>query len=221
MVTVQIATLPDREVMLWQTVKSLYNQVDEMFIMLNGHTEEPRIPNFPSDKIRYVKLQNEYGDAAKFLDFNKRNGFVLTCDDDLAYPSNYVSYMIAKYRQLGGIVSCHGKVFQRPVRSAHAYFRENYHCLHTVVGDHVVDTGGTGVMLLNTKDIKIDIKDYPRPNMADIWTAKLAKEQNIPIFVVEHKAGWLTYLNPQSTIWRSHTKEFDQYQVQVLNSFLK
>ena len=76
-------------------------------------------------------------------------------------------------------------------------------------------------MLLNTKDIKIDISDFPVKNMADIFLGKLAKEQKVPIFVVEHKAGWLTYLNPQSTIWRSHTKEFDQYQDQVLNSFLK
>jgi hypothetical protein len=219
-VTVQIATLPDREVMLWQTVKSLYNQVDQFYIMLNGHKEEPKIPD-PSGKIRYVKLRNEYGDAAKFLDFNKREGFVLTFDDDLTAPPNYCSYLINKYRQLGGIITLHGKVFQRPARSAHAYFRENYHCLHTVHGDHRVDTGGTGVMLLNTKDIKIDIKDYPRPNMADIWTGLIAHNQKVPIFVVEHKAGWLTYLNPQSTIWRSHTKEFDQYQVQVLNSFLK
>lgn len=220
MVTVQIATLPDREVMLWQTVKSLYNQVDEIFIMLNGHTEEPKIPD-PSDKIRYVKLRNEYGDAAKVLNFNDRDGFVFFCDDDLAYPPNYCTYMINKYRQLGGIITLHGKVFQRPARSAHAYFRENYHCLHTVMGDHRVDTGGTGVMLLNTHDIKIDISDFPRKNMCDIWLAKIAHAQKIPIFVVEHKAGWLTYLNPQSTIWRSHTKEFDQYQVQVLNSFLK
>ena len=219
-ITVQIATLPDREVMLWQTVKSLYQQADAFYIMLNGHKEEPRIPD-PSDKIRYEKLQNEYGDSAKFLHFNEREDFVFSCDDDLSYPPNYCAYMINKYRQLGGIITLHGKVFQRPARSAHAYFRENYHCLHTVHGDHRVDTGGTGVMLLNTKDIKLDIKDYHRPNMADIWTGKLAKEQKIPIFVVEHKAGWLTYLNPVSTIWRSHTKEFDQYQVQVLNSFLK
>ena len=51
-ITVQIATLPDREVMLWQTVKSLYQQADAFYIMLNGHKEEPRIPD-PSDKIRY------------------------------------------------------------------------------------------------------------------------------------------------------------------------
>lgn len=219
--TVQIATLPDREVMLWQTVKSLYDQVDQFYIMLNGHKEEPGIPD-PCNKIRYVKLNNEYGDAAKVLNFNDRDGFVFLTDDDLCYPPNYVSYMLAKYNQYKGcLISLHGKVFQRPARSAHAYFRENYHCLHTVVGDHRVDTGGTGVMLLNTKDIKIDIKDYPRPNMADIWTGLIAHSQRVPIFVVEHKAGWLGYLNPISTIWRSHTKEFDQYQVQVLNSFLK
>lgn len=220
MLTVQIATLPDRETMLWQTVKSLYNQVDQFYIMLNGHETEPRIPDH-SDKIRYVKLRNEYGDAAKFLDFNKREGFVLTCDDDLVYPSNYASYMIGKYRELGGIISLHGKLFQVPARSAHAYFKENYHCLHSTHGNHRVHTGGTGVMILNTRDIKIDISDFPVKNMCDIWLGKLAKEQNIPIFVVEHRAGWLTYLNPKNTIWRSHTKEIDQYQVSVLNSFLK
>lgn len=221
MVTVQIATLPDREHMLWQTVKSLYQQVDAFYIMLNGHETEPRIPD-PSDKIRYELLDNSLGDAAKFLHFNEREGFVFFCDDDLIYNNGYCNYLLSKYKQYKGcIITGHGKKFQIPARSAHAYFRENYHCLHSVSADHQVHTGGTGVMLINTKDIRINISDFPVKNMADIFLGKIAHSQGVPIIVVAHKAGWLTYLNPVSTIWRSHTKEFDQYQVQVLNSFLK
>ena len=221
MITAQIATLPDRETMLWQTVKSLYNQVDQLWIMLNGHKEEPRIPD-PSGKIHYELLDNSLGDAAKVLNFNDREGFVFLCDDDLVYNNGYCNYLLSKYKQYNGcIITGHGKKFVIPVRSAHAYFKENYHCLHSVTADHQVHSGGTGVMLLNTKDIRLDISDFPVKNMCDIWMAKAAHSQKVPIIVVEHKAGWLTYLNPVSTIWRSHTKEFDQYQVQVLNSFLK
>lgn len=219
--TVHIATLPERSGSLALCVDSLYPQVDAIYVMLNGHESIPKL-NDPLEKIHYELLDNSRGDAVKILDYDKREGFLFLCDDDLVYPPNYCEYMIAKYHQHPhSLITLHGKVFQRPVVSAHRGFRENYHCLHTVVGNHIVDTGGTGVMLINTADIKLDINRCLRKNMLDIWVGLLAHEQRVPIVAVEHRAGWLRYLSPPKTIWLSHTKEDDAYQVRILNSFIK
>jgi len=48
-------------------------------------------------------------------------------------------------------------------------------------------------------DLFRPLKDYfKRANMADIWLAKFAKENNIPIVCIAHEEGWLKYIdNPK------------------------
>ena len=49
---------------------------------------------------------------------------------------------------------------------------------------------------------------------------KTTKDIDLEVVVVEH-GDLLQYIPPATTIWRSHTKEEDAYQVRILNSFLK
>ena len=215
-----IASLPDREDSLGRTINSLYPYVDEIWAMLNNYDHIPSFPD-PGNKIHYVSLKNEYGDAAKFLDFDKREGYVFICDDDLTYGHDYVPYMLSRYKYYGNrIITIHGKVYARPVRTVHGGYVKNYHCLSDVRGDHEVDIGGTGVMLINTKDININISDFPYPNMADIWLGKLAHEQGVKIMVVDHYSGIVVHSPPPTTIYHSLSSEANKYQVAVLNSFL-
>lgn len=217
MVTVQIATLPDREVMLWQTVKSLYQQVDQLWIMLNGHKEEPRIPD-PSDKIRYVKLQNERKDGAKFYDAEHRNGYVFTFDDDLVAPNGYISLLKSKVEKYQGAVSLHGKIYNRPpvdFRRAKTVYR----CLGTVEKDMRIDLIGTGCMAYHTDLIKVKYDDFPIGGLADVWFSKLCWEQSVPMWVIAHKSGYLQYLSPSITLWQ--TMGHATLQTELIKKFLK
>lgn len=217
MIICHIASLPERESCLQKTIMSLQNQVDRFYIELNNYVD---IPTWLQG-IRNVEcLDNSLGDGAKFLHFDE-DGYHFFCDDDLIYSPTHCEYLLTKYRQLGGVITLHGKVYGRPIVSPHRGIIENYRCLGTVVGDYIVDTGGTGAMLINSKDIRIDISEFRRPNMADIWLAKIAHDQNVPIRAVEHKIGIVRYMPQDKTIWRSHTKEDDVYQTKILNSFLK
>ena len=203
------------------SLDSLYSQVDEIYVSLNGHEVKPYYDDI-DDKITWIFLDNSLGDAAKVFGLENRKGFIFLCDDDLAYPDNYVAYMMSKYDQHKGcIITLHGKVFQHPVRRSHGGYRENYHCLHTSVGDHIVDTGGSGVMLFHTDDFRITVNECPYKNMLDVWIGKKARESGVKIVAVEHKAGWLKYLSPLKTIWNSHTREDEAYQVKVLQSFIR
>jgi len=221
MLTAQIATIPQRVESLKRTVDSLYEQIDHFYIMLNGHAGIPILKD-AENKINFVMLKNQWGDGAKLYDAEKRSGYVFLCDDDLIYPPTYTLDMINAYnRHKGSIISLHGKVFHRPILRSHRGYKEVYHCLSDVVGDHVVEVGGTGVMMYNTEDVTFSIRDIIKKNMCDIWVARAASMNKIPIYVASHKRDYLQYIPQTNTIWKSHTQADDRYETKILNAFLK
>lgn len=221
MVVAHIASIIGREDSLRQVIAAITSQVDKTYVSLNGYQVEPDWLH----TIRNVEcelLDNSLGDAARYLHFGEDEGYSFFCDDDLIYSPNYCRYMIHKYNQHKGcLITLHGKIYGRPIISSHRGIIKNYRCLGTVKGDHEVETGGTGVMLINTKDMKINIEDFLRPNMADIWVAKFAHEQNVKIMVIEHNANIVHYLPQATRIWRTRSREDIVYETNILNSFLK
>ena len=219
MITAQIASIPDRVETLEMTVNSLINDVNMLFVALNGYKEVP--PFLENDKkIIRVLMDNSLGDSAKFYDIDQRNGYVLTCDDDIIYPPGYVQYMIDGVKRHGGIVSLMGKRYDnRPISSFRGGYTKLYRALTSVVGDHVVDLGGTGVMAFHTDDFKITMDDFERPNMADIWVARAAVRQGVRITVLSHKSRYIGHKKYHNRIW-AKTTSWDTYQTEVLNSFL-
>lgn len=220
MITAQLASVPNRATSLERTVGTLINQVDMLFVALNNYKE---VPSFLTGnmKIVYALMDNSLGDAAKFYDVDQRNGYVLTCDDDLAYPEGYASYMVNGIKQHGGIVTLLGKRYDnRPISS----FRGGYSALYRVLISRPnpveVHLGGTGCMAFHTNDFKLRVEDFPEPNMADIWVAKAAHEQGVKITVLPHPARYLKHTKHHGAIWHTH-KYLDSYQTKVMNSFLK
>jgi hypothetical protein len=216
MVIVQIATLPDREAMLWQTVKSLYQQADAFYIMLNGHTEEPRIPD-PSGKIRYELLDNSLGDAAKFKDVEKRDGYFFAIDDDLIAPNSYIEYLKRGIDKYNGLVSLHGRNY--PPNPTFKKWVGNYRCLNTVPHNVNVNFIGSGCCGFHTDRLKLKLSDFPTKNMADCYLSRAAYLQGIPMVVLAHKQGYLQYMSPPTTIW-DQTRDYTLHN-RVLQSYLK
>lgn len=216
----QVASIPGRVETLKLTVASLLPQTDMIFVALNGYEE---VPDFLTDdrKIAYALMDNSLGDAAKFYDADQRNGYLLTCDDDLIYPQGYVGYMINGVKQHGGIVSLLGKRYdKRPIASSRSGYTALYRCLTRVNGDHEVHLGGTGAMALHTDSIKLTMENFPKPNMADIWVAKAAHEQGVKITALGHPARYVEHKRYSRRIWITE-RHNDAYQTEVLNSFLK
>lgn len=218
MITVGIASIPSRFNLLKKTLDSLTHQVDIMYVCLNGYEYVPEYFH-KYDNIDYSFSDNSKGDAMKFAYADKVYGYYLTCDDDLVYPSDYVSYMVDRCRHYGCPVSLAGKNFQYPVHSYHRSAVDFYHCLRDVEKDHVVQVVGTGVLCFNTKDIKVTLDAFEKPNMADLWFAKMAKEQKIQLMVLNHRAGYLTYTHPRWTIWGN--KERDGAEMRLINEILR
>jgi len=219
MITVQIATLPEREDRLKRAVDSLINQVDTIFVALNGHKE---VPGFllGNPKIEYKLMDNSLGDGAKFYNSYLLDGYILTCDDDLAYAPGYASYMVDGLNRHGGIVTILGKQYaDRPIESFRRGYTKVFSCLNAVSVDSEVDIAGTGVMAYHTNTIKIIPEDFPRKNMADIWVAKLAKENGVRITSLAHPKGYVIYNMYEWRIWKDDYD--DKYETDIVNSFLK
>lgn len=209
-ITAQVASIPARENMLYHTVSSLVGQVNKVRVMLNGYK---RIPDyFNSTEFNEVAevflLDNSLGDAAKFYPGYK-DGFLLTCDDDLVYPPDYAKVMTAHVEKFKCIISLHGrKMNPRPVSNSYTDRKATYHCLDDVKNFHIVDIAGTGVMALHTADFVPTISKMKVKNMADIWIAAQAYDKNMILMVAPHACGWLKYQAPEikNTIWGQQFK---------------
>lgn len=222
-ITASVASMPSRERSLGMVVESILPQVGELWVYLNEYKKVPSYLNHP--KIKVFRSQNELGDlgdAGKFYNCHQVEGIHLTIDDDLVYPPDYVTQMvfhIEKHKRKYAI-TCHGRRFGKmPVASYYRGATENYACLQGQLSDAFVHCGGTGVMAYHTDTLKLSIADFPTANMADIWFAKVANDQKVPILSIAHQRGWIK----ESQYDRNYTifnfcRNSDSYQTEVINS---
>ena len=215
MITAQLASIPDREEMLKKTVESLYPQVDRINVSLNGHEHVPKFLKNGCIKI----MDNSMGDAAKFyFTENITSGFILSCDDDLIYPDGYVKYMVSKVKLYKSVITLHGRDYGGMFTTYRGGIK--YHCLGNVEKDVKVDIGGTGVMAWHTDIVKVKYSDFKIRNMADVWMAKLCKEQGVDIICAAHRSDYLTYQHPEYTIWDEEKDKNFTVQDSILKTFL-
>lgn len=190
-ITVQIASIPSRVESLEKTVNSIIDQCTFMQVCLNGYTEVPMFLR-GNRKISAILTSNEMSDGNKAYNVEDKEGYVFFCDDDLIYPKTYCQDMISGIEKYKCIVSLHGKKY--PQRFYNFYKIEaNYRCLGNVIGDHIVDVVGSGVMAYHTDHFKLKYSDIKSPHMADIWISKAAKEQGVKIMVLSHTSEYLQH----------------------------
>lgn len=196
---VGIASLPERQDCLQETIYSLYDQVDKIVVGLNKYDT---IPSFlKMKKIDAYLLDNSLGDAAKFYKINEFDDvYYFACDDDLIYPPNYCEVMINKSEKYKSIVGLHGVNIVKPV---HSYYksRKIFHGLESLDVDTEVDLVATSSCLFRTSILKVNLSDFPIPNMADIWLADLAKKQKIKSYAISREKKWVIYCENMKGLW--------------------
>lgn len=218
MITVMIASIPIREKMLEKTVESIRKQsfkVDNIKISLNNYKT---IPKF-LDISEVILMDNRLTDANKFYMADKFSGYLLTCDDDLIYPSNYVAYMISGVDKYKCACTLHGKLYPKKFVNFQTT-QANFTCLNDVLSDGRVDVGGTGVMAWHSDFLKVKYSEFKSKNMADLWFAKICHEQNVKIICLAHQKGNLVYQGPEHTIWEEEKSKGFVDQTKLLKSFL-
>jgi len=185
-ITVSIASVPNREDGLKTTIQCLVNQVDYINVYLNNYSS---IPSFlqKNSKITVFKSQDykNIGDIGKFYFLKDIKGYHFTCDDDIVYPPDYINFMLSKLKEHDGFISCHGAIFHDPFTSFYKD-KTTFHFSKEVIEDISVNLVGTGVMAYDADQIKIPLDIFKNKNMADVYVAIFAKQNNIKCTVVSH-----------------------------------
>ena len=206
-----LATVKGREEALKDTVLSIIDQVDKLIVYQNGYKEIFDFLNNGKIEV-YSSLDTgiDMGDAGKYYKVSEyRNHYYFSIDDDLIYPSDYVKNMVDKLKIYNNsvIVSHHGRTLNGDAKSYYKDAKIKHKCLDEVVIDDFVQFGGTGVMAFHTSLVKLNFEYLRAPNMADIWVGLYARENNIPILVLSHSAGWIKHsdkFNLNDTIYAKH-----------------
>ncbi|WP_152088712.1 glycosyltransferase, partial [Limnospira platensis] len=213
-ITASLASIPDREESLEVTVNTLYPQVDRLNVYLNDY---PTIPNFLiREKIHVARSQihGDLGDSGKFFWCEEVKGYHFTCDDDLAYPPDYIETLIAKIEQYErkAVVGVHGSIFRQPFYS-YQKSRNVFHCLYEVKEDTFVQHLGTGAMAYHTSAIEVLRNEFEHINMGDIWFSLLAQRYKIPRIVIKHQEGWFKHnkIDMKKTIYEISAPQSKNY----------
>ena len=222
MITVKIASIPERISQLEVTIESFLKKVDSIQIYLNNYSS---IPSFLNHKKICVFTSQEYGDKGdigKFYQIEKEDGYILTIDDDLIYPPDYVDSMIRKidFYQRKVLICVHGNILPRQKLASYYKDKQGIHFEKELLKDIRVDIPGTGTLGFHTDNIKISQQIFLSPNMTDIWLAVHAKQNDIPIISVERSNNWIVQARGevfQKSIYQiSFQKDF--YQTEVVNN---
>lgn len=99
MIRAHLATFPPRVGILMQSVNSILPQVDRLCICLNGYDSIP--PELADDaRIEAMIPDRNLKDAGKFAFAAADDDMVFTIDDDIIYPTDYVTRTMSFFDQL-------------------------------------------------------------------------------------------------------------------------
>jgi len=221
-----IATMKSRGESLKAMLKSIIDQVDHIFIYLNGYDTVPLFVKHP--KITPFLPKYHKGDMGSNGKFYKAsdpnvNGYFFTMDDDIVYAQNYCSKMIQKLEEYDRkiVVSCHGRTINGKIESY--YKKDNsdiYGFTRKVESDQFISVVGTGVMVHHTDTIRFNCSEYPATNMDDIYTSIICQKNNVPRLVMAHENNWLreTKLVPSVLTISTQTRKDDSKETNLINN---
>ncbi|KTD59276.1 hypothetical protein [Legionella shakespearei] len=222
MITVKIASIPERISQLEVTIENFLKKVDEIQVYLNNYSS---IPSFLNHKKICVFTSQEYGDIGdigKFYQIEQQNGYILTIDDDLIYPPDYVDSMVRKidFYQRKTLICVHGNILPKQKLTSYYKDKQGVHFEKELESDIKVDVPGTGTLGFHTDHIKISREIFLSPNMTDIWLAIYAKENDISIISMKRSKDWLIQARGEAFQRSIYQKSFqkDTYQTSVVNN---
>lgn len=202
-----VPTMPERVPFLENTVRSVFPQLDILFVYLNNFNSVPEFFRNYSQKKLIPFIGEDRGAAGRFFmcDTLGDNDYFHMFDDDLIYPGGYVKYKTEKIEQYHrkAVITLHGKILRQPITT---YFGDMIHfnCRENVENDVEVHVGGTGVMSFHSSTLKLKMEDFKEKNYDATEISIICQRRGIPIICAAHKEDYLIYqedVPPEITIW--------------------
>ena len=208
-----MATMPLRTETFPSAFRSIIDQVDRLYLFLDGHEE---IPEPARDDPRVVVIfscdEPDVGSAGKFLGaLREEEPCLYVCvDDDILYPPDFVSLLARELNANGSaaVVGVHGILLHEELRSYNTN-RDVIHFGDALPSRRVVDALGTGTLMFNTGVLKFDPRHWPQKNKTDLQFAIEAAKSSLPMVCVERPGKFLRPLqeNQADSIYASSLKE--------------
>lgn len=217
-----LATIPSRQASLDRTIRSVVHQGSYVFVYLNGYKEVPKILNYPNVK---PILGKDIGDIGKFVGLERANGYCLTIDDDIIYPSDYAKRMVSAIEEhrRKSIIAVHGSVIN--INRMNNYYKDRSltHYRAALNQYRFVHVAGTGTVAYHTDTIRFPLSLFEVPNMADIWVAVESQRRNVPIRLIPRPALWLKdcpeAIHGPSIYSQSKNKQHGSFQTEVIKKY--
>ena len=203
-----MATVREREQSLYETLETLRPSNARISIYLNDYTAlKPWMSDRKYGNCEFLLAKDcagDLGDAGKFYRFTESDAdFLLTVDDDILYPRDYLEKMTRWSKRVGthAVVSAHGRIFPDSKTPIDTFFDQNkgvevLHFSQQQLSLRRVHVGGSGAMCFHAHPSlpQIPYSDIflKERNVADVWIATACIRQGIPIFSVPRPHRWLT-----------------------------
>ena len=183
MILVKIASIPSRVRQLESTIGKLLSLVDRVEVYLNNYLAVPQFLNQLKIQVFTSQEYGDRGDIGKFFQIEQATCYVLTIDDDLIYPDNYIQTMINKidFYNRRAFVCVHANILPQFALSSYYQDKLGLHFEGVLEEDKRVDIPGTGTLGFHTDVIKLTLDIFLKSNMTDIWLGVYAKNKDIPI----------------------------------------
>lgn len=221
MITAKIASIPERISQLEITIQFFLHHVDRLDVYLNNYPSVPDFLKAPKIQVFTSQDSGDKGDIGKFYQIDSVSGYVLTLDDDLIYPEDYIHKMVEKidHYQRNAFICVHANLLPKHKLSSYYQDKLGIHFEKKLERDTRVHIPGTGTLGFHTDNIKLSQSIFLVPNMTDIWLAVYAHENKIPIISIERQDNWLLQARGKEfsrSIYQSSFKN-DTYQTELLN----
>lgn len=187
-----LATYPGRTALLAANIAHLRALFPRIVVCLNGYGSIP--PFLKSDeRIAAFIPAKDLKDAGKFADIAGTARFHFLIDDDLIYPKDYVSRMVAHAGAHSEpvVVGVHGVDYRFWYRGG-ARGRRVFHFESALQRAREVDVLGTGTVLVAGTELPPLAYVEDAAGFIDIRFARWCAEQRLRRVCVPRPARWLT-----------------------------
>ena len=225
MIRAHIATYPPRLAMLEQTLPSIAQQVDQVFLCLNEYKE---VPSFLKNYKNVTPLipDSDLKDVGKFLFQPAADDLVMLADDDLLYGPGHVRRLRRIGEAVGlesNVLGFHGSTYL-PNKEGGMPQRIVFHYQGPLAKSRRVHQLGTGTVLALGRNVPPLAYMQGSEKFVDVRFAKWLHSKGIGLWAIKRPKGFLRSFpvanEAHETIYKTFTRHNPGHVQAEIRSFL-
>ncbi len=173
--------------------------ISRLKLTINGGEMPEELPD--DSRLEVILSKEDVTDRGKFIQIGNHNGFVITADDDIKYPSDYVETMVGHVEEFGrqSLIGVHGAHIPEgpPITRWWEYmnFRRSI-VFHQEIPEYMpVNVIGTGTLAFHTCIGVPDPDNFDYQRMVDLHLAVWAQRRGVPMTICPRRRDWLQEIN--------------------------